>query len=341
LRDGVRSARQYKEVQVEIDQPSSEIWIMKKCNRFREWRRRVERNSFRSFCQASRATNGRLHTGFTLIELLVVIAIIAVLIALLLPAVQMAREAARRTQCRKNLVQLIIAMHSYEQAQETLPPGVVNHDGPIKTEPKGYHFGWLAQLLPYVDQNNVYQHIDFKAGVYDSPNSTARSVVIATFVCPSEMGPEKVDGYGPTNYAACHNDVESPIAADNNGVFFLNSRLQSERIADGTSNTIFLGEKSIEFGHLGWASGTASTLRNLGEAINANSLRLLRTGRGTADALKMDPLSVGGFSSVHPGGAQFALGDGSVRYISANATLSILQRLANRSDGNIVGGDEF
>jgi prepilin-type N-terminal cleavage/methylation domain-containing protein/prepilin-type processing-associated H-X9-DG protein len=280
-------------------------------------------------------------TAFTLIELLVVIAIIAVLIALLLPAVQMAREAARRTQCRNNLVQLILAVHNYEQAFETLPPGVVNHDGPIKTEAKGYHFSWLAQLLPYVDQNNVYQHLDFRAGVYDPPNSTGRAVVIATFVCPSEMSPEKVDGYGPTNYAACHNDVESPIAADNNGVFFLNSRIQSERIADGTSHTIFLGEKSIELSHLGWASGTAASLRNLGETINANNLRLLRASRGTADSLKINPLSVGGFSSVHPGGAQFAMGDGSVRFVSQNATVSILQRLANRSDGNIVGGDEF
>src|SRR5882762_1923016 len=107
--------------------------------------------------------------GFTLIELLVVIAIIAVLIALLLPAVQMAREAARRTQCRNNIMQLILAVHNYEQSHEVLPPGVVNDDGPIKTEPKGYHFSWLAQLLPFVDQNNVYKHIDFRAGAYDSP----------------------------------------------------------------------------------------------------------------------------------------------------------------------------
>src|SRR5262245_48325580 len=177
-------------------------------------------------------TIGARRAGFTLIELLVVIAIIAVLIALLLPAVQMAREAARRTQCRNNLAQLILAVHNYEQAHEVLPPGVVNHDGPIKTEPKGYHFSWLAQILPYVDQNNVYQHIDFHSGVYDPANSTIRGVLIEVFVCPSDVNTQKVNGVAPSSYAACHNDIEAPIAADNNGVFFLNSRIRSERIED-------------------------------------------------------------------------------------------------------------
>jgi prepilin-type N-terminal cleavage/methylation domain-containing protein len=282
-----------------------------------------------------------IRRGFTLIELLVVIAIIAVLIGLLLPAVQQAREAARRAQCRNNLMQLILAVYNYEQAHEVLPPGVVNYDGPIKTEPNGYHFSWLAQLLPYMDHNIVYKHIDFHVGVYDPANSTARSVVINSFICPSESSSGKMDAVGPTNYAACHNDVETPIAADNNGVFFLNSRIRSERIEDGASNTIFLGEKSIELGHLGWASGTASTLRNMGEPINSNNLRLLRSTRVGDGLLNVNPLSVGGFGSAHVGGCYFALGDGSVRFISENGTLSVLQKLANRSDGSIIGGDEF
>ena len=283
----------------------------------------------------------RTRPAFTLIELLVVIAIIAVLIALLLPAVQMAREAARRTQCRNNLMQLILAVHNYEQAHETLPPGSINPDGPIKNEPKGYHFSWMAQLLPFVDQYNVYSHLDFNAGVYAPANSTARSVAIASFYCPSEMSPDKVDGVGVSNYAACHNDVEAPIHTDNNGVFFLNSRVRSERIEDGASNTIFLGEKVIEPSPLGWISGTPSTLRNLGEKLGSGGGRSrFVSGPGP----KLPPanlLEVGGFSSVHPGGAQFALGDGSVRFISANANQDVLQRLANRKDGSMIGGDEF
>jgi prepilin-type processing-associated H-X9-DG protein len=107
------------------------------------------------------------------------------------------------------------------------------------------------------------------------------------------------------------------------------------------SHTIYVGEKGIELGHLGWASGTAATLRNMGETLNANKLRIPRLARGILSPNKVDPLAVGGFSSVHPGGAQFAMGDGSVRFVSESATLSVLQRLANRSDGSIISGDEF
>jgi prepilin-type N-terminal cleavage/methylation domain-containing protein/prepilin-type processing-associated H-X9-DG protein len=282
----------------------------------------------------------RARSGFTLIELLVVIAIIAVLIALLLPAVQQAREAARRTQCKNNLMQLILAAHNYEQAHEMLPPGVVNPDGPIKNEPKGYHFSWMAQILPYVDHKNVYRHLNFKVGVYDAANSTARAVAIETFICPSDSGATKINGAGPSTYAACHNDVEAPIAADNSGVFYLNSRERSDRIEDGSSNTLFLGEKSMEPDHLGWASGTPSTLRNVGTLGNSAPLSFRRNPPAAATP-NANLLEVGTFSSAHVGGVQFAFGDGSVRFLSLNTNQSVLLRLANRADGGLVSDDEY
>src|SRR3954462_1508115 len=104
--------------------------------------------------------------GFTLIELLVVIAIISVLIALLLPAVQAAREAARRVQCVNNLMNLGIALQNYESSYELLPPGVVDVAGPIQNVPRGYHASWLLQLLPFLEQGTVAKRFDDRVGVY-------------------------------------------------------------------------------------------------------------------------------------------------------------------------------
>jgi prepilin-type N-terminal cleavage/methylation domain-containing protein len=277
--------------------------------------------------------------AYTLIELLVVIAIIAVLIALLLPAVQMAREAARRTQCRNNLMQLVLAVHNYESAHEVLPPGVVNPDGPIQSTASGYHVSWLVQILPFVDQGNVLAHVDFARGVYDSANTTVRATEIEVFFCPSERSPGSSSGPSHSNYAGSYHDSEAPIAADNNGVFFLNSSVRIRRIDDGSSNTIFIGEKLVEKTELGWASGTRSTLRNTGAAIPSNN-RWLANDPAAAPAAP-DPAMVGGFSSFHPGGALFAIGDGSVRFVSANIDALTYKRLANRADGEIVSSGNF
>ncbi len=224
--------------------------------------------------------------GFTLIELLVVIAIIAVLIALLLPAVQAAREAARRAQCINNLMQLGIALKNYENAFEALPSGVVNPTGPISNRPVGYHFGWIAQILPYLDQKATARNLNFDVGVYDPANTTTRSVLINTLGCPSAIGPTRMDAVpgpgnpGPgstpalTNYAAVYADAEVPIDLKNNGCFFLNSRIRYEDLEDGSAQTLFVGEKGTEGTELGWASGTRATLRNTGTPIGG--LRFIR-----------------------------------------------------------------
>jgi prepilin-type N-terminal cleavage/methylation domain-containing protein/prepilin-type processing-associated H-X9-DG protein len=294
--------------------------------------------------------------GFTLIELLVVIAIIAVLIGLLLPAVQAAREAARRAQCVNNLMQLGIAVHNYESAHEVLPPGVVNPTGPIKNLPQGYHFNWVTQLLPYIEQRNVYRHLNRMDGVYAPSNLSARLVVINTLLCPSDGRNWSGGGVAHTNYAGCHHDVEAPIAADNAGVFFLNSSVRYEDISDGTSSTIFIGEKNVEAGDLGWASGTRATLRNAGTPIGGPS----RLSSGPAmglipgeiegeddaeeDAAKGSPPKpdpVGGFSSSHPGGANFLFGDGSVRFVKQTINTTTYRYLANRADGEMISASDF
>ena len=318
--------------------------------------------------------------GFTLIELLVVIAIIAVLISLLLPAVQASREAARRSQCVNNLMQISLAAKNYETTHEVLPPGTVNPTGPIANTPLGYHHNWISQLLPYLEQKNVNRHINFNVGVYDPANSTVRAVGISTLNCPSDgrvffnvaplnnvANPKNIGVPFPSSYAACHNDAEAPIDVTNNGVFYLNSRTRYEEIADGSSQTIFFGEHMIGPGDLGWMSGTKSTLRNVGEPINKTRPTFFpvtpqantpnanagvdadddptapkpakATAKPAAETKAAD--RVGGFSSYHPGGANFAFGDGSVRFLKNTMSPRIFQLLANRADGEMISSNDY
>ena len=131
----------------------------------------------------------RYRRGFTLVELLVVIAIIGVLVALLLPAVQAAREAARRMSCTNNLCQLILAVQNYEMSFRVYPPGTINDTGPIQNLPQGYHHNWVSQLLPFFEEQNIYNHIDFQVGVYDDKNLPVRQAPVMILACPSSILP--------------------------------------------------------------------------------------------------------------------------------------------------------
>lgn len=280
--------------------------------------------------------------GFTLIELFIVISVIAVLVALLLPAVQQARESARRTQCRNNLMQIGLALRNYESAHECLPPGSIDPNRPIQNDGKGYNFGWIVQILPQLEQGNLYEQLDFSVSVYDKRNALASSPALpggiifgsgSVLSCHSDPG-----SMSDPNYAGCHHDVEAPIDIDNNGVLFLNSSIRRDDIFDGASNTIFVGEHRRSGDGLGWFSGTRATLRNTGTPINAGNVR-----PGGAMPIPPPPkltlLEVGGFSSYHVGGANFVLGDGSVRYINQMIPMSIFTQLGNRADGNLPAGD--
>lgn len=205
--------------------------------------------------------------GFTLIELLVVIAIIAILIALLLPAVQQAREAARRTQCRNNLKQLGLALHNYHDTHRVFPPSGIYRfagnspmlqGGPTPGGP--LNFSWITMLLPYLDQAPLYNAINFSAPLWGQTinGQQISSLLLPALLCPSD------DGYGAgnvhniawTNYAGSEGyDWHTRPGHRLNGIFQIATRISIKDITDGTSNTVAIGEVTAR----GYQSGPIRT----------------------------------------------------------------------------------
>ena len=286
--------------------------------------------------------------GFTMLEMLIVIAIIAVLIALLLPAIQAAREAARRAQCFNNLMQLGIAMGSYVSTHSVFPPGVVNETGPIRNLPEGYHHSWVVQILPFIGQQNTYDHFDLKKSVYDVSNDTVAGITIATLLCPSTPF-----GNGKIQYAGCHHDVDAAIDADNRGVLYLNSRVRYDEITDGPAYTILLGEDATGGPSLGWVSGTRSTLRNTGPPLVRSKIIAAtitaQTPRdqifATVETLAKNgswPVDLpGGFSSFHVSSSNFLFCEGSARSVKISVDPRVYRLLGNRNDGEPITSDAY
>lgn len=295
---------------------------------------------------AHRTHARRSLAGFTLIELLVVIAIIAILIALLLPAVQQAREAARRTQCKNNLMQLGLALHNYDMSFEMLPPGTVNLDGPIENLPVGYHMSWVVQLLPMMESSHLFKSIDFSVSAYDIANESVRTTQMSVLSCPSDYKPNyAIEGLGnviASNYAASFAGDDTLINDSNNGLMFLNSSVTFSQIRDGATNTIMVGEKinPRDTSDLGWMSGTSSTLRNTGVAMNKGwDVVKYFSPTMTTPTAAPSATATGGFSSMHFGGGNFVLADGSVRFISERVDQELYGHLGNREDMQLV--DDF
>jgi len=281
------------------------------------------------------------HGGFTLIELLVVIAIIAVLIALLLPAVQSAREAARRTQCINNLKQMGLALHNYNDAVQVFPPGYVAarpfFDAETDTAPG---WSWASMMLPQLDQGPLFSAINFSLPVQAPANATAARTNFAGFLCPSDQFQGSTfpvtDGLGSTvtrvaatSYAASIGDDASDVALglNNNGlgrgIFFRNSAIRIAAITDGASQTIMVEERAWGNAEATWTGAIAGGVIRRG-AFNpcpgsdaASYLapclvlahcHLLNTNSDTDSGLDDS-------SSFHPGGANLLFADGSVHFL--------------------------
>ncbi len=291
----------------------------------------------------------RTRHGFTLIELLVVIAIIAILIALLLPAVQQAREAARRTQCRNNLKQLGLAAHTYHDAHNMLPPGWIGVElttGLDFTEGSN-GWSWASKLLPYLDQGTVYNQIDFLQPVEHPSNLNPRTQILSVFRCPSNAIPELTwtitDGMNDlaelalSNYPAVFGTGEihacegnpAPFQCSGDGMFFHNSSIRFANVQDGLSNTLMMGERKIRHNpdwHTTWTG------------VVPNGEETFESILGSTDHPPNSKVNhLDDFSSYHAQGAIFALGDGSVRVIGENIDTALYQKLATRAGGETTG----
>lgn len=316
--------------------------------------------------------------GFTLIELLVVIAIIGVLISLLLPAVQYAREAARRAHCSNNLKQIGLALHNYADLHGRLPPGYVSLWSTIAHEDTGAGWGWAAFILPMLERDDAYDQCNFDRNIEFEENRTARINPVNTYFCPSDNMPlrwmttregvfTRQDGTeihnvfnvcetAGSNYVAVYGVGEPGV--DGDGVFYRNSSTSLGQIHDGLVQTFLVGERSRRLNHgRGFATWTGSVtsaaLFSCGGMVDPDApggangcwkedpcgMTLGHTGEGNG------PGSAGGdinqFLSEHDWGCHFLFGDGHVRFISGSIDYNLYKAMSTRDNGETVSGAAF
>ena len=297
--------------------------------------------------------------AFTLIELLVVIAIIAVLVALLLPAVQQAREAARRAQCKNNLKQVGLALHNYHDSTQTFPPGVIWPGGMFSNPRTNYY----VHLFPFLEQGNAFNQVNFNLGgiLWNCQNALATGTVIPTLQCPSDGqgGSTKVSCspqvMATTNYLGIFSGFQLGDMGTTDptklAAFGVNRGARFRDFADGQSNTLVMAEyltgTPTDFRGLLWSDQPAGGVLFTALTPNSSAPDLCypccgwcanfpaqNLPAGNGDGATTDSASS---RSRHSGGVQVVLGDGSVRFVNQSVNLSTWRSLGTIRGGEVVG----
>jgi len=278
-------------------------------------------------------------SGFTLIELLVVIAIIAVLIALLLPAVQQAREAARRTQCRNNLHQLALALHNYHDAHSVFPYGT----GLYSSGANAHDLSWGVMVLPFIDETSLYNAFNFNQGKPGYPsnltNHTVRACPLAQFQCPTNSNPMLVGTTtGRTilsDYASCDGNCGATVLNCTNGVLGYLTSVRMRDVRDGTSQTIMLGEQRDP------VSNNRYVYRSVYNGMTRHTGVPMQSWPVTARYSGGNPTWATDFGSHHEGGAFFTFTDGATRFLSENIDQGVFASLGTRANNEIVDDEDY
>ena len=310
--------------------------------------------------------------GFTLIELLVVIAIIAVLIALLLPAVQSAREAARRSQCVNNLKQIGLALHNYASTSGVFPPGYSSFykrdsgDAGTAEDDIGPGWAWGSMILPQLEQKPIYDAINFNLTMTFAANTTIQTLRMAAYLCPSdvtkELVPVRNEGntatiytVGSGNYVGMYGVGEIGDAPGaGTGLFYRNSRTSYADILDGTSQTISQGERSHNLSYVTWTGRAVggylfktSSFEGGTDTYNPDpeeSFTMILGPVGTENGPRTPnhpTAHVEDYWSRHPGGVNCLFADGSVHFIKNSISPPAWQALATRSGGEVLSAESY